>query len=248
MERHLSREHEWLSDEIRLAIQALEEIFEFSEFNDPNISILNIPADPPINPIQGLPIMKGISCSLCPYVCTNINTLKRHWTDTHGSIPTPTSFPTTFIQSLSNFKGLPCFPVDYIPPSTLPTITQREIHELVLRVNPIRGPNDTIADRDTFIMDGHLPKFTQVVGWLEAVQGHQWSLCRSLLTVVGAAEPFYKRSSVAVRHYLNKIHCSIRNIVYDVRILYGSPTEYEYVLHCLEKMDLTDKVLKYKCR
>ena len=86
LERHLMKKHKKTADLVGSALLAVDEALE--DVDEQDCLYLN-PSTTPVHPIQGLSILKGLSCSLCPYYGTRSETMRHHWRQTHHQVPVP---------------------------------------------------------------------------------------------------------------------------------------------------------------
>ena len=220
LERHLSRKHHYGIQQVRLATRAIGDVLD--PLGHPSISYLNRPPNTPLPPIQGLPIMNGLACLACSYHTAHLDTMRRHWARIHTTLPIPPSFPSTFIQSLSNSQGTACFPVSFQPPSTSTTPSQQQIHNLLHSAITAEGPHNEAPGSEEA---SWLPKFVQKTGWIEAIGELDWHSLRSVLSFHDNHDPFHSISYNAVKSYLSFCHGSIRDLPYDARLLFGTVHE-----------------------
>ena len=183
------------------------------------------PAPSPLPPIQGIKIQKGYSCPSCNYHTVRLLTMKRHWRTTHQPIPIPTTFPRAYIQTISNSKTSPSFPVSYTPGPTFVSLTDREIYRFLHRYQTPQDPGHVPRVSDDEVEESWTPVFIQLTGWLQVLDGQDWEGCRALIPTELDEDPFFEQSIHMVRDYLQHCHRSIRQMPYDTRLLFGAVTE-----------------------
>ena len=134
---HLRYVHRYRPSQFDSPVQAIN---GFMDTLPPPELTYDTPAPSPLPPIQGIKIQKGYSCPSCNYHTVRLLTMKRHWRTTHQPIPIPTTFPRAYIQTISNSKTSPSFPVSYTPGPTFVSLTDREIYRFLHRYQTPQDP------------------------------------------------------------------------------------------------------------